>query len=49
MPIGGNEKNRTKSLPISHRAEFLEWNTTPVLPDEEAGATAAKVLPEFAK
>ena len=41
-----------KSLPISlctHRAEFLEWNTTPVLPDEEAGATAAKVFPEFAK
>ncbi|EOD41867.1 hypothetical protein EMIHUDRAFT_194433 [Emiliania huxleyi CCMP1516] len=30
-------------------AEFLEWNTTPVLPDEEAGATAAKVFPEFAK
>ena len=34
---------------IGVRAEFLEWNTTPVLPDEEAGATAAKVLPEFAK
>ena len=28
-------------------AQFLEWTTTPVLTDEQAGGTAAKLFPDM--